>query len=116
MDLESRQKMAGGIMGLGVITAMVANNFMPELNVLPWAAWVAIAALLGAVGAGVGAEKGTWLAAGLGAVGGALGVVGTGLYVDLRSSISHTFWTAEFAIPVFIIAFPLAAIHKRLTR
>src|SRR5688572_11952367 len=100
MDETPREKWAG-YLGLFATSfpALIASGFMPAWDVLPFAVWLAIAA----VGAGIAGAIATPLWS-RGAVAGALagvgGVVGTWLYVAIRSGLTghSTFLKLELVI------------------
>ena len=108
MDETPREKWA---MNLGlfatIIPAMIASNFMPAWNVLPFTGWLAIAA----IGAGVAGAIGTphW---GRGAVAGIIAgagvLLGMWLYVVIRAGITghNVFLKLELVVGAVIGAGP----------
>lgn len=98
---ETLNEKIGGWIAVIVISfsALISGGFMPEWNVLPYAAWLAIAGVGGAIGVAIYTRN--WLHGtiagviiGIGAV---LGVHG---YVIARSTVidADTFFTPELLI------------------
>src|SRR5260370_4849260 len=90
-----------------VIPGLIASDFMPDWNVLPFAGWLAIAAI-GAALAGAIATPYWFRGILSGALTGAGALFGLWLYVQLRVWITgiHTFLKLELVIGAVIGAGP----------
>lgn len=109
----SRRARAGSIVaGLFVmIPALIVTGFMPELDVLPWWAWLGVCALGGAASGALWDERRPLLGAAAGLVGGGCVLAATVAYILFRAELSDTFLTVEFVIPMLIGALPGGVIH-----
>jgi len=113
-----RGNIASVMLGLLVLLpGMVVSGFMPELDVLPFWGWCLVTAFGGLLAGAIGIEQRPLL----GAVSGFVGCLGTVpailFYVDWRSSLSDTFMTIEFVVPMLVAMVPgfvVFAIGKRM--
>src|SRR6187399_3319221 len=97
MDETPREAWASylGIFAI-ILPALIASNFMPAWNVLPFWGWLAIAT----AGAGIAGAIATpfWRRGGIsGALAGAGALLGIWLYVAIRTALTgnNTFWKVE---------------------
>src|SRR4051794_26045543 len=108
MGETPREKWAG-ICGMFVtiIPGMIASNFMPDWNMLPFVGWLGIATI-GAAIAGAAATPLWFRGLIAGAVMGAGVLMGIWLYVTIRAGItgSNVFWKPEIVIGVLLGATP----------
>ncbi len=108
MDESPREKWALYFgMFATIIPAMIASDFMPAWNVLPFVGWLAIAT----VGAGIAGTIATpYWGRGLisGAIAGAGALLGIWLYVTIRTSITGdgAFWKLELVVGTMIGSAP----------
>lgn len=116
MDPELlRERVAPVVLGLGVgIPALIVAGFMPAWNVLPLVGWAAIAAIAGAVGGALMAERGRGVAAAMGLLGAPASIAAIVAYTQARAALSSTYLSIEFLIPVGIVVAPLVWLHVRL--
>lgn len=112
MSVGQEDSRAGPIvLGLGVmVPGLIVSGFMDGLNVLPLAAWAAIAAVSGAVGIALQTRRRYGLSAALGAVGGAGSLWVVPQYVAWREGFGSTFFTAEFLLPMAVVGLPLLGV------
>ncbi|MGE0785732.1 MAG: hypothetical protein AB7S26_08590 [Sandaracinaceae bacterium] len=118
---ETPRQKWGSYIGLfsTLIPAMIVSNFMPAWNVLPFPAWLGIAALGGAIGGGIHAPT---TKTPMGVISGALmgaGVLfGVYAYTDLRIALTGnaTFFQLELVIGALLGAAPGALLYAKLVR
>jgi hypothetical protein len=113
-----REKWAGYFGAfMTVIPALIVSGFMPEWNVLPFSAWLAIATA-GAGIAGAIATPRTLRGAVAGALVGAGVLVGVVAYVEISAELTsrHTFWSLEIAIGALLGGLPGGLLYMKWAR